>query len=307
MNGGHELFRVGGVSVRLQGSLLVLGILLAVLALAAGGTGTEVALRLLNPLLLVVTVILHEIGHALVARRLGVTVLDIQLGPMGGMARLLGELRDPKVEGLIAVAGPATNVLFAAATFGLMMATGWGGEVRWEEIVYFLEDESFMQRGPLVVFFGLNVILGVVNLAPAFPSDGGRILRALLSFKLGRLQATRIAARIGIWMAFFLIALPFFARSEQWWITPFIGLFLLFACLKERFVVEAREGLGLGGMGVRIFGAGGTQRPGQPADDPFARPERFPGSHDGAAPDDGVIDVAGESRLIEDEDADERR
>lgn len=311
MNGGYELFRIGGVSVRLQGSLLVIGILLAVLAIGAGGSGADVAAHLLNPVLLVVTVLLHEIGHALTARRLGVTVLDIVLGPFGGMARLLGELREPRVEALIALAGPATNLVLAAITLPLIYALGQDDKLVWREIVFFLDDESFMLEGPLLVFFGLNVLLGVVNLIPAFPSDGGRILRALLALKLGRLRATRIAARIGVWTALLLFATPLLSTGPERWILPVIGVFLMIACFKERITVEAREGLGLrifGPGSASPFGPGGASVFGPAGADPFARPAaEEPEGPTRPVDGEGVIDVSGSSRLVEDEDDDADR
>ena len=301
MRSGYELFSFHGIAVRLHGSFLFLAVIMVILALGAGGTGGDVGFRLLGPLLLLVTVLLHEVGHAVVANALGVHVIDVVLTPLGGMARLQGELKEPRLEGFIALAGPTTNLILAAITFILMLALGNAGDINYQGIFFFLDEEqTFLKEGPFHVFFGLNLLLGVFNLIPAFPSDGGRILRALLAHRMGRLKGTRLACRIGIWLALTLILLPFFAAGEEWWITPFIGLYVIFACLKERFFVEAREGMGRaffsfgrGPMSSSIFG-GSHEIPAQEQDNPSAD------RHD--IDDQAIIDVAAETRIVDEDE-----
>jgi len=130
-------------------------------------------------------VLLHELGHALMARRFGIETEDITLYPIGGVARLRRMPRAPGAELLIALAGPAVNFAIVAAllvlqTLGLAGA-GYGS---W--------FDAFV--GSLML---VNLALGLFNLIPAFPMDGGRVLRALLSGWLGRARATTIAASIG--------------------------------------------------------------------------------------------------------------
>ncbi|MFT7616909.1 MAG: Zn-dependent protease [Planctomycetota bacterium] len=301
MRSGYELFSVGDVAVKIHGSFIFLGALMVLLALSAGGSGLDVGLRLLGPLILFGTVILHELGHAIVARKLNVRVIDVILTPLGGMARIAGELKDPKQEGLIAVAGPAMNLLLAGITFIVIAALGRTNEISLESIVFFLEDRRTFLRSDdlLIVFFGLNILLSFLNLIPCFPCDGGRVLRALLSARLGRLQGTRTSCKIGLYFALGLIVLPVFAPGQQWWITPFIGIYFIIATLKERLMVEAREGLGLS-SGFFKFGQGVG------ADDqsPFQQPNQQE-SFD-AAPqelmDENVIDVQGSSRIVDDPD-----
>ncbi len=130
-------------------------------------------------------VLLHEFGHALMARRFGIETEDITLYPIGGVARLRRLPRAPGAELMIALAGPAVNfaIVGALTVLGLIgvgaMAAG--------TTVGFLMDELMM----------VNLVLGLFNLIPAFPMDGGRVLRALLGGWLGRAQATTIAATIG--------------------------------------------------------------------------------------------------------------
>jgi Zn-dependent protease len=130
-------------------------------------------------------VLLHELGHALMARRFGIETTDITLYPIGGVARLQRMPRAAGAELLIALAGPAVNFAIVAALVGLEML----GLARFEY-------GSWL--GGLVSYLVLmNLVLGLFNLIPAFPMDGGRVLRALLSGWFGRSRATSIAASVG--------------------------------------------------------------------------------------------------------------
>ncbi len=160
--------RVAGIDVFLHPTLLLLLTLPQVsmggaygLALISAGFGC---------------VLLHEFGHALMARRFGIETVDITLYPIGGVARLERMPKAPGAELLIALAGPAVNF---AIVLGLMLVSPFVHGRFLNELMFF------------------NLILGVFNLIPAFPMDGGRVLRALLSGVLGRLRATEVAAGIG--------------------------------------------------------------------------------------------------------------
>jgi Zn-dependent protease len=133
-------------------------------------------------------VVLHEFGHALMARRFGIGTENITLYPIGGVARLRRLPRAPGAELLIALAGPAVNF----AIVGTLMALGFLGlgPILTATGLEFLA--SFLE-----MLWSVNLILGLFNLIPAFPMDGGRVLRALLSGWLGRAQATTIAAGLG--------------------------------------------------------------------------------------------------------------
>jgi len=130
-------------------------------------------------------VVLHELGHALMARRFGIETEDITLYPIGGVARLRRMPRAPGAELLIALAGPAVNFCIIAALIVLQM-------VGLANFAYGSWLDGFVENLILV-----NLVLGLFNLIPAFPMDGGRVLRALLSGWLGRAQATSIAASLG--------------------------------------------------------------------------------------------------------------
>ncbi|MDR3620894.1 MAG: site-2 protease family protein [Paludisphaera borealis] len=129
-------------------------------------------------------VLLHEFGHALTARRFGIGTVNITLYPIGGVARLMRMPRAPGAELLIALAGPAVNFAIAA---GLYTVLGLGGSAILGDYASFF----------LLQLMAMNLVLGGFNLIPAFPMDGGRVLRAVLSGWIGRGRATSFAASVG--------------------------------------------------------------------------------------------------------------
>lgn len=164
-------FRIGtmfGFPIRVNLSFLLL--LGAVFLWMGGLAGLVVSL------IAAASVLLHELGHALMARRLGVRVADIELHFFGGAARIVGLPRTPRDEIAIAAAGPAVSFALAGVGHGLAVASG-------------------VQA--LAIFGWVNLVLAVFNLVPAFPSDGGRILRALLAPRRGLVGATDLAVKVG--------------------------------------------------------------------------------------------------------------
>ncbi|MBL0084264.1 MAG: site-2 protease family protein [Saprospiraceae bacterium] len=163
-------------------------------------------------------VVLHEYGHAMAARKYGVKTKDIILSPIGGVARLETLPEKPIQELIIAFAGPLVNLLLAIAITITLYATNF----EWISIekpgIYQADMHDY-----LIVGLYINVLLFGFNLIPAFPMDGGRIFRALLSFRYGRAKATRIAGWAGRIIA---LAFVIYGLYTQDYLFAFLGLFI---------------------------------------------------------------------------------
>ena len=174
-------------------------------------------------------VVLHELGHALTARHYGIETRDITLYPIGGVARLERLPQRPWQEFWIALAGPAVNVVIAlmlALLPGVLAGT-----------IAFLKYPT-EQANILVHLLIANIFLVGFNLLPAFPMDGGRVLRALLATQLGQLRATTIAANLGLAMAILFGVFGFVGQQ------PFlilIGVFVFLAGQQELAVLRYRQ------------------------------------------------------------------
>ncbi len=180
-------------------------------------------------LTLFVCVTLHELGHALAAKRFHIKTKDITLLPIGGVARLENMPEKPMQELIVALAGPAVNgVLFLIIYIVLQIA---GMPFEFSSITHITADNFFFNLAIL------NVWLAVFNLIPAFPMDGGRVLRALLAMKLSRTLATQIAGRIGQVIATVFVFLGFFGNP----FLIFIGIFIFLAAMTETEMVKTQS------------------------------------------------------------------
>lgn len=189
MFGSLKLGRFFGIDTYLHGTFWLLPLFVLLSGAVAGDvTGAFGQVALLFALF--GCVVLHEIGHALAARYYGVKTRDITLYPIGGVASLERMPEKPVQEIVIALAGPAVNFVIAAGLFVGML----GGAVAFPHTLSLGSDPL---DGFVVRLFEMNVGLLVFNLIPAFPMDGGRVLRAALSLGMPRLDATRVAVAIG--------------------------------------------------------------------------------------------------------------
>lgn len=238
MKGVIQIARVFGIPVQLHWTFGLLIIAGAYFAYAQSWHWLETAWAAGLVLVLFTCVVLHEFGHALTARRFGVDTRDIILSPIGGVARLDHLPEHPYQEFLVAVAGPMVNLGIAVVPLPYLFANT---DTR-RQILNFFDRNSnafFVDLSPfddfLIGIFLLNVILAIFNLLPAFPMDGGRILRALLSWRLGRMKATRIAAFVGQILAVAFVAYGFWQWSP---VTAFIGFFVFVTASSENRMVQ---------------------------------------------------------------------
>lgn len=192
MNWSFTIGRLFGSELRVHITFFLLLAWVGYVAYAEGGPGAALS-NVLFVLSLFVCVIAHEFGHALTARRYGIRTPDITLLPIGGLARLERMPEKPGQEIIVALAGPAVNIVIWAIFF---LAFGAGSDpANLAEIDY--SGSAFLERLALV-----NLFLALFNMIPAFPMDGGRVFRAALCLVTNRVRATRIAATAGQIVAF---------------------------------------------------------------------------------------------------------
>jgi Zn-dependent protease len=231
MRWSWKLGEVAGIGVYMHATFLLL---IGWVVLSQWSRGHDVAATLTAVafvLALFACVVAHEFGHALTAKRFGIRTRDITLLPIGGVARLEKMPDRPSEEFLVALAGPAVNVVIAGVLFVVLSAAGTLQPVSAEAIT----PDSFL--GQLMF---VNVALVLFNLLPAFPMDGGRVLRAVLAMRLNYVRATQIAATIGQGMALLFAFVGFFYNP----FLLFIALFVWIGAEQESAMVQMKSAIG---------------------------------------------------------------
>jgi Zn-dependent protease/CBS domain-containing protein len=217
---------VKGTVIRIHVTFLLFLLWIGVAHYAQGGWNAGVQ-GVVFIALLFLCVLLHEFGHVFAARRYGIQTPDITLLPIGGVARLERIPEQPGQELVVALAGPAVNLVIAA-----LLYLAFGGYVPAEGLEVANPGVDMMAR-----LAAVNLFLAVFNLIPAFPMDGGRVLRALLAYRLGYGRGTQIAASVGQAVAFGLGLLGLFWNP----LLIFIALFVYLGASSEAHAVQMRE------------------------------------------------------------------
>jgi Zn-dependent protease/CBS domain-containing protein len=227
--------RVVGIDLYVHATFLLLLAWVAFQEYEQGAAA--VAGALVYIIVLFAIVVLHELGHALTARRYGILTRDIILLPIGGVARLERMPRDPRQELLVALAGPAVNVALAIVLYGLVRLTGTPPQGDLYAIDLLGSGRAFLYQ---LVF--VNIILALFNLLPAFPMDGGRVLRALLAMRMtSYARATAVAARVGRVLALGLGIVGLFKFQNPFWVL--IALFVWMGAGSEAAAVQTSSSL----------------------------------------------------------------
>ena len=232
MAGSLRLGRIAGIKIFVHWTFfLLIGWIFTMHMMAGRGTAAAI-MGVAFILALFACVVLHELGHALAARRYGVGTRDITLLPIGGVARLERIPRNPTHELVVALAGPAVNVVIALVIFlGFLVTRGDGPAINLSK----LQGNFFAQ------LMTVNIFLVIFNLIPAFPMDGGRVLRALLARRLEYARATRIAARVGQGIAVVLAISGLFVLGNP--MLLLVALFVFFGARAEAGVVQVTDSL----------------------------------------------------------------
>lgn len=272
MNGSIKIGTAFGIPIRLHWTFLVL---LYAVALLVDGPPLVVLGWVIG---LFGSVLLHELGHSLVAKHFGIRVIDITFWPLGGMARMTEMPESPKIEGLVAIAGPAVNFVLATFGFGAMLLAGLLG--------------AGMLAQAAGVFTGVNLVMGTFNLVPAFPMDGGRILRAWCGRTTDWVSATEQAVAVGRVFAgimfFGSLLLTFFSPHTLCGL-PLIAIFVWVAGGRELLAVRMRHGISPFGVRVEsVFQQSPFGQPGQHAGFEAERPVPPPASPHGGFTEDAI-------------------
>lgn len=226
MSWSLSIGKVAGTVVRIHITFLIFLVWIFAASYATDGAATALN-TLAFMLLLFLCVLLHEFGHIFTARAFGVPTPYVTLLPIGGVAQLERIPEEPWEEFLIAIAGPMVNVVIA-----ILLVVFAGAQIN-PSVAGAVESTKIAMVDRLAM---VNLFLALFNLIPAFPMDGGRVLRALLASRMGYVRATGVAASIGQFVAFALGFIGLMANP----VLIFIAIFVYLAASSEAHMVSLR-------------------------------------------------------------------
>lgn len=228
MKNSLSIGKIAGIQIFIHWTfpLIILWIIFS--NVRSGLNAQQIIWSVLFVLTLFLCVTLHELGHALAAKRFHIKTKDITLLPIGGVARLESMPEKPMQELIVALAGPAVNVIIFLVLFIVLKLASIPFDFT---TITHISPENFLFNLAVI-----NVWLAGFNMIPAFPMDGGRVLRALLAMKLNRALATQIAGRIGQVIAVLFVLFGFFGNP----FLVFIGIFIFLAAMTEAELVKTQ-------------------------------------------------------------------
>lgn len=274
-----KLWRIGtvfGVPLMMHGTFVLLLAFYALSGLAQGGAAAAL-LNLALGITVFSVVVLHELGHIAAYRHYGIKAKDIVLSPLGGVARGIASgnaFQKPTQELVIAAAGPAVNLVLAGLTYLAIRVAPWT----------VLGDSAVFVWSLAKWFLTMNIVLLVFNLIPALPMDGGRMLRAMLTRKMGFLKATQVAAKVARWST---LAMAIYAVATGTFTLLLLAGFIYVMSWME--LAQAHVGQAANNPLFRVFQGAGAGFPGGG----FAGGFPGGGAPGGQAPSGGVVDQYG--------------
>lgn len=248
MGNSFKVGRAFGIDVKVHWTFFLLLAFFAYLSYANTESWVNALITIGIVVALFLCVVAHEYGHSLVAQRLGVEVQDITVLPIGGLARMKALPERPVDEIKVAVAGPLVNVVLAPIFVGLAFLVGFDVS----RLSNLFEAQNSIGN-VLLYLGGINIFLVVFNMIPAFPMDGGRVLRGLLATRFGPVRATDIASGVG---QFFALTFFVFGLISTNFILALIAVFIFFGAGGEQQMVRQREMM----RGLLVSDVMGTKR-----------------------------------------------
>ena len=232
MKSSWKIGTIAGIELRLHFTFPLLLIWIGLSYYSVRQSWVDVVSGVGFTLALFTVIVLHELGHALTARRYGIGTKDITLLPIGGLARLERIPENPRQELVVALAGPAVNVVIALV---LLLGLWVAGQLP------FVLDSHFIEHSFFTKLLWVNLIIVGFNMIPAFPMDGGRVLRALLAMRMNYARATNIAATIGQGFAWVLGIVGLFIFGNPFMII--IALFVWIGAAQEAAAARMKSSM----------------------------------------------------------------